>query len=209
MIKKERDMIEVAFANSLSKKVPFPALEYCVLLWSEYPFSFKLRRKRLSKLGDYRFDPRTKTHTVTINQDLNRYQFLMTYVHEVAHRVVHRSKSGQKPHGVEWKTKFKALMLPLLRPEVFPSDLLSVLAKHMKNPKASVAADPQLARAFAKYDESNGAFTLSEVPLKGEFNFRNRRFQKLEKKRTRSVCQDLGNGKRYLIPELAEVKLVD
>jgi predicted SprT family Zn-dependent metalloprotease len=188
------------------ERLPEKSLEYCLSLAEQYPFHFKVSKKRLSKLGDYRFDPRDKSHTVTVNRDLNSYQFLITYVHEVAHRVVHKPRSRQLPHGLEWKNKFKELILPLLNTNVFPDDVLRVLAKHMKNPKASTSADHKLVKVLALYDPTQtSTFTLDRVPLQGEFKLRNRSFKKLEIKRTRSLCLDLKNGKRYLIPEIAEV----
>ena len=65
--------------NTLGEKLPESAVEYCIGLWEQYPFEFKLRKRRVTKLGDYRFDPKQNTHTVTVNSDLNSYQFLITY----------------------------------------------------------------------------------------------------------------------------------
>jgi predicted protein tyrosine phosphatase len=190
----------------LDKHLPENAVDYCHQLWQQYPFHFKLSKKRSSKLGDYRYDPRDQSHTVTVNADLNPYQFLITYVHEVAHRVAHKHRSRQKPHGPEWKSKFRELMLPVLRPEIFPDELLRTLARHMRNPKASTAGDPALVKVLAGYDEGSEAiFTLGDLPLGEEFLFRKRAFRKLEKKRTRSVCLDLVNNKKYLIPEMAAI----
>lgn len=191
----------------LSSHVPASAVDYCHELWQQYPFQFKLRKSRVSKLGDYRYDPRDSSHTITVNADLNTYQFLITYVHEVAHRVVHKHRSAQKPHGPEWKNKFRELMLPVLHPEAFPDDVLRALAGHMRNPKASTSGDPNLVKVLAKYDEGAvDTFTLEDVPIGDEFTFRKRSFRKLELKRTRAVCLDLKNRKKYLIPEMAEVE---
>lgn len=147
---------------------------------------------------------------VTVNSDLNAYQFLITYVHEVAHRVVHRTRLGQKPHGIEWKSCFQKLMLPLLRPEVFPDDILRILAKHMKNPKASSSADFKLLQVLSKYDEVKlSGPTLKEIQLDQEFKFRKRAFRKLQEKRTRALCLELHSQRRYLIPMMAEVEVLD
>ena len=199
-------MSKEVLRNLLSTKVPPQAVDYCVNLWLEHPFHFKLTRSRASKLGDYRYDPRNGSHQVTVNHDLNQYQFLITYVHEVAHRVAHRPRTRLKPHGPHWKNTFRELMLPVLTPQVFPDDLLRLVALHMRNPKASTAGDPALVRALAQYDPDRAVGpTLADLALGDEFTFRNRKFRKLEKKRTRSVCLDLSNERRYLIPELAEV----
>lgn len=190
----------------LQNRIPSESLEYCVALWNETPFRFRLAKSRSSKLGDYRFHPKSGTHTVTVNADLNPYQFLITYIHEVAHRRVHNHHSRQKPHGVEWKRMFRQLMLPVLHPEVFPEDVLRALARHMKNPKASTSADPLLLNVLSKHDSDQGArLTLRDIGLEETFVFRKRSFQKLQEKRTRALCLDLSNRKRYLIPMVAEV----
>ncbi len=95
----------------------------------------------------------------------------------------------------------------MLRPEVFPEGILRPLARHMKNPKASAAADIRLVNALRKYDETPAGLTLAQLSLNEEFSFRNRDFRKLEVKRTRALCLDLKNQKRYLIPLLVEVEL--
>ncbi len=191
----------------LRGKVPEESLGYCIQLWDQAPFQFKLSKSRSSKLGDYRYDPRNGSHTVTVNADLNPYQFLITYIHEVAHRRVHQPRSGMKPHGPVWKQTFQHLMLPVLRPEIFPEDILRVLARHMKNPKASTAADPKLLNVLSAYNtQKQLGPTLKELQLNEEFVFRKRAFRKLQEKRTRAVCLDLKNQKRYLIPMVVEVE---
>tara|TARA_R110001599_G_scaffold319121_3_gene528916 strand:+ start:2240 stop:2938 length:699 start_codon:yes stop_codon:yes gene_type:complete len=195
--------------SKLEGKVPEAAIEYCIKLWELYPFQFRLSRKRLSKLGDYRYDPREQSHTVTVNVDLNAYQFLITYIHEVAHRVVHKPRSRQLPHGVQWKNKFQELMLPMLNPSIFPDDVLRVLAKHMKNPKASTAADPKLVIVLAQYDANAVPKPILEsVAIGEEFFLRKRKFRKLEVKRTRALCLDLANNRRYLVSQIAEINPV-
>jgi hypothetical protein len=185
----------------LSEKLPESAVDYCTQLCVDYPFDFILRKQRVTKLGDYRYDPIGRNHTITVNENLNKYQFLITYVHEVAHRAVHQHRNVQKPHGIIWKQKFQSLMLPLLRPDIFPDDVLRILARHMKSPKASVGGDPKLAKVLSTYDENSAdELRLDDIKVGEEFSFRNRAFRKLEVKRTRAVCLDIQNGKRYFIP---------
>ena len=80
----------------------------------------------------------------------------------------------------------------------------------MKNPKASSSADPRLILALSQYDLSQDTGpTLKEIDLDREFRFRKRTFRKLQEKRTRAVCLELNTQRRYLIPMMAEVKLID
>ena len=194
----------------LINRVPAQAVDYCVALHDETPFNFKLSPNRISKLGDYRYNSRTGTHAITVNVGLNPYRFLITYVHEVAHRRAYHTAGRQKPHGPAWKKMFQQLMLPLLRPEIFPNEILRVLARHMKNPRAGTSADALLLETLAKYDPmEEEKLTLRALRKQDIFTFRNRNFQKLDEKRTRAVCLDLNNRKRYLIPMVVKITKVN
>ena len=191
------------------KYLPAAAAEYGHQLWQAHGFHFKVSRKRSSKLGDWRFDPVTKRHTITVNHDLNPYAFLVTYVHEVAHLLtwkLHGRKAS--PHGKEWKNSFRELMLPILTAEVFPAKLLELLQAHMQNPKASTVADHALSKALKVYNLHESGDYLSDIAEGGEFVFRGLRYKKEQRRRTRSLCTELSSGKRYLISELAEVEAV-
>ncbi len=187
-------------------KVPDQALDYCVGLWDESPFDFRLSKQRSSKLGDFRYDPRDGSHRVTVNADLNPYQFLITYVHEVAHRRVHDPKRRLKPHGPHWKSEFKRLLLPVMNDQVFPDEVLRPLAKHMKNPKASTANDHNLYRAISDFDQIPKQLRIMDLSIGAKFSFKKRAFELLEKKRTRALCLDLKDGKKYLIPMIAPIQ---
>lgn len=190
----------------LQGRLPDAALEYCIGLQSENPFLFRLAKDRKSKLGDFRFDPRDQSLKVTVNSNLNPYQFLITYVHEVAHRYAFNPKRRLKPHGIEWKMQFQKLMLPLLNSDVFPDNVLRVLAKHMKNPKASTAADPKLVEVLGRYSENESqGLTLKQLDEGTIFNFRGKEYLKLKEKRTRALCEEVVTGRRYLIPMVITV----
>jgi hypothetical protein len=170
----------------------------------------KIKNERKTKHGDYRQLPNGK-HQITINSNLNRYRFLITLIHEIAHFESY-NKFGRfiKPHGKEWKMTFQHLMLPLLRPNVFPLELLPLLAKHFKNPKASSDTDAQLALALKQFDERNDMTYVFEVPLKQTFKLYNGRvFIRGEKRRKRYECVEVNSGKLYLFNPNAEVELVE
>lgn len=169
----------------------------------------KIKSERKTKHGDYRPLPNGK-HQITINSNLNKFRFLITLIHEVAHFEAFQ-KYGRfiKPHGIEWKRTFQHLMLPFLNPEIFPSDLLPLLAKHFKNPKASSDTDTQLALALKQFDEPNDKTLIFEVPLGHAFRLYNGKVFKMIKKRVkRYECVELKTGKLYLFNPNAEVELI-
>ena len=193
----------------LQRFFPAAAVDYCFEIWTEHSFAFKIKRKRLTKLGDYKYDPRTGRHTITVNNDLNPYSFLVTYIHEVAHLVTFKKyKRSVPPHGKEWKHAFKQLMQPLLSSKVFPPGLLAQVIQYMKDPKASSCNDHGLAMALAQYDK-NRPIVLQEIETGSLFRLGKRTFKKEELKRTRYVCLEVKSGKRYLVSRSAPVDKVD
>lgn len=194
----------------LSSKVPHSSLEYCVGLWQKKKFNFTITRERKSKLGDFRWRRNQALQTITINGNLNPYQFLLTYIHEVAHLFTFiRFGLDIPPHGQEWKEEFRALMSPLLRKEVFPQDLLIPLSRHMKNPKATSAGDLFLTKELSKYNQNMSGIEksfLSDLKPESIFELNGRRFKKKETRRTRVLCEEIPSGKRYLISQLAQVE---
>lgn len=193
----------------LREYVPAGSLAYCVLLWEKHPFEFKITRKRVSKLGDYRFHKNSKTHVITVNGDLHPYPFLITYIHEIAHLVVQMQFGNRmQPHGLQWKTTFQQLMHPLLNDEIFTWDILIPLKRHMANPKAASYSDHNLSLALRRYDRlppDESKIMLHSLKEGVRFTFNRRSFEIIQHKRSRVLCKDLGNNKRYLISKMADV----
>jgi hypothetical protein len=131
-------------------------------------------------------------------------------IHEIAHFETYKSYGKKiKPHGPEWKSVFKQLMLGFLRPEVFPSDVLPLLASHFKKPKASSDSDSVLALKLKQYDPPNGKIFIFEVPFGSTFKLHNGKlFRKGSKRRTRFEGTELTTGRLYVFNPNAEVMLV-
>jgi len=185
----------------LAQRVPHGALKYCTALWEELPFSFKIRKSRLSKVGD--FTCRSgQSPQITINGDLHPFLFLMTYVHEVAHLRVHKMLGFKaEAHGQDWKKAFQNLMAPLLTPEIFPEPLLTGLRKHMASPKASSFADAELTHLFRSQNErEKSAVLLSQIPEGSIFHLHGRWFKKGKLRRTRVLCHEVKTRRQYLVP---------
>lgn len=204
------EILEHKILQAFKLHVPEPAVNYCFNLWKQNKFTFKIRKPRLSKAGDYTYIPTKKLHVITINSNLNPYNFLITYIHEVAHLVAFE-KYGRKimPHGKEWKLTFIDLMQPVLNTLIFPDDVLRVALQHFKSPKASTSGDPQLVRVLSRYNSNmqlKNYMILEDIPPGSTFTFRSKRYRKLEKRRTRIVCADAQTGKKYLISKAAMVE---
>ncbi len=187
--------------------VPLPSVDYCHQLWEKLGFDFKIKRARQTKFGDYRHDFRTSKHTITINNDLNQYAFLVTYLHEVAHLVTFNEYKGRvSPHGIEWKNNFVKVVQPILNERTFPTNVLLALNNYFKNPKASSCSDPILYNVLKRFDKPTGKVLLSSLKIGDHFYFNKKEFKKLESKRTRCVCLEVGSNRKYLISEIADVE---
>ena len=138
----------------LTKHCPSEAVAYCYQLWRTYPFHFKLSKARKGKYGDYKFVANSKqTHQISVNENLNPYSFLLTYIHEVAHLLTFQQyRKKISPHGKEWKRNFQLLMTPLLTEKVFPASILEPLCLYMTNPKATSCPDASLMKALHVQD---------------------------------------------------------
>ena len=76
---------------------------------------FILSKPRKTKLGDYRAIPNESLFIVTVNNNLNPVQFLITVLHELAHHFTWmKHKSIAKPHGKEWKQEYQRVFIPVL-----------------------------------------------------------------------------------------------
>ncbi|MBL4657760.1 MAG: SprT-like domain-containing protein [Flavobacteriales bacterium] len=183
--------------------------EAIVNQWLDKPYvELKIAKNRSSKLGDYRPLDRGTRHLISVNGSLNKYSFLLTLVHEIAH--MHnfiRRRGSVKPHGEEWKEEFRFLMSSFEMDAVFPEDLVSSLQNYLKNPKASSSSDLQLSLALRNYDLADDRLVvLSDLKLNSPFSTRNgRKFIKGPKQRKRYKCKEIGSGRLYLFNPISEV----
>lgn len=196
--------------ETLKKYLPERAVAPCLQLIQETGVHLKIVNHRLTRHGDYRRLP-NGLHQITVNATLNRYRFLITLVHEIAHLVAFEKYGRRiKPHGLEWKRTFQYLMLPFIRPEIFPSQILPILAKHFKNPKASSDTDARLSLALKQFDVGHTDKTyIFQLPLGSIFRIYNGKlFKKGNKRIKRYECVEIGTGKVYLFQPNAEVELI-
>lgn len=167
-----------------------------------------ITRNRKTKAGDYRHPFANQGHRISVNGTLNQFAFLITFVHEMAH-LTNWERHGRKvnPHGKEWKMAFQEEMLPFLREDVFPDDILTQLRIHMKSPKSATVRDLELMRLLKSYDDPSGKVLLEDVPENEEFQLGSKRFIKGVKLRKRFRCELVGTGRIYLVSAIAEVEL--
>lgn len=193
----------------LAPYVPEHALDTVFELIKLYGVNLRIVNERITRHGDYRRDE-TGLHRITVNASLNKYRFLITLIHEIAHLAAFEKYGrGIKPHGDEWKSTFQKLMVPFIRPEIFPNQLLPLLARHFRNPKASSDTDAALSLALKQFDERSEKNYIFELPYGSHFRIHNGKiFQKGAQRVKRFECLEVGTGRLYLFNPNAEVELL-
>ena len=193
----------------LGKYIPQASIASVFQLISAHNIHLKIVNERVTRHGDYR-KMSNGQHQITVNSNLNNFRFLITLIHEIAHLIAFKKYGNAiKPHGIEWKRTFQQLMLPYLRPEIFPNNLLPFLAIHFKNPKASSDTDTNLSLALKEYDAPNDKNYVFEIPLGSRFRIYNGKiFKRGQRRVKRFECIEITTGKVYLFNPNAEVELL-
>ncbi len=199
--------------------IPENSAGYILAWFQTNPVHLRVTKSRSSKFGDYRAPDKHVPARISVNHNLNKYDFLITLVHEMAHHEVWiesitpvsgigilKRKRRFAPHGKEWKNHYRLLMSPLLSASVFPPDLIHHLEKEMENLRSSSRANENLVIALKKYDEPDGSVFIESLPFDAIFTLpAGRTFRKQQKLRKRYRCICLDNGRIYLFSPLARV----
>lgn len=201
-------MTGTTLSHILSEHVPEASCKYCNELWQKFQFDFKLRKSRVTKVGDFTCYP-GKVPIITVNHDLDPYLFLITYIHEVAHLEVHLKYGTRiESHGKEWKLAFQQMMVPVLNEETFPKELLTGLRKHLRNPKASTFSDAKFTKLLRAHDaKQKHVVLLSDLSEGSVFGYHGKWFKKGKLRRTRVECRELKTRNTYLVPADAPISV--
>ena len=198
--------------ETVRKHLPPRAWKYVLDLLQEHPVLVRVVPHRATKLGDYR-PPRLGDcwHRITVNEDLNMYAFLVTLLHELAHlRVTAIHATGtkkHKPHGVEWKKEFAAVVGPVIEESMVPRDLCVSLAATLQRPRAATCSDRLLTLALSQYDHGvDQCLYVEQLEVGACFQLQNgRQFILGDRVRSRYRCIELASGIEFRIHYLARV----
>lgn len=198
--------------HQLRTYLPEGSFEDVLYYLQHYKVHLTITRERQSVLGDYRNSFADKNHRISVNGNLNKYAFLITLLHELAHLFTYeRFGHRVQAHGAEWKNEFSKVLAQFLLKKVFPPDIDKALLKTLQNPAASSCADVSLLRVLHRYDEKKEGIVLVEALRDGKlFKIKGGKiFKRVEMIRKRIKCIEVSTGKVYLFSPVYEVEIVE
>lgn len=194
----------------LNHYLPVTASKMILELLHQHRVHLTITKTRKSILGDYRHATDKENHRISVNGNLNKYAFLITLIHELAHLVTFKKYGNRvNSHGAEWKGIYKSLLEQFMNVTIFPKDILLALSKSINDLPASSCSDINLTRSLKKYDEAGNTILVEEVREGTQFKTADGRiFRRGKQNRKRIECMELPSGKMYLFSPVYEVEKI-
>ena len=199
-----------AHISQLQDYLPPNTYDAVLAYLQQHHVHLTVARERVSILGDYRHRTHGQNHRISVNGNLNKYAFLITLLHELAHLLTFE-KFGNRvaAHGKEWKQVFGQLLASFIQHDVFPPDIKTSLLKSLHDPAASSCSDEALLRTLKNYDVKSSRLVFVEsLPPGSLFKTHDGKiFRKGEKIRKRFRCEEVKTKRIYLFSPVYEVEL--
>lgn len=199
--------------KEVRKYFPSEALAYVNFYFTTCRFHFKVTRPRLSKKGDFKyFKTKDRLPAITVNGNLCAYDFLLVFIHELAHYMIYRHDdiNRVKAHGPEWKRMYKNLLSNLLEQVPLPQDIALAFRNYSNHITSSTIMDAELEKVLDRYrDKPENVFYLKDLEVGEKFVCRNEIFRVESFARTRARCVMEKNSRRYLISGMMNVTKID
>ena len=200
-----------AHISALQDFLPPNTYEPVLSYLQQYRVHLTVARERKSILGDYRHRTHRHNHRISVNGNLNKYAFLITLLHELAHLLTFE-KFGNRiaPHGKELKSVFGQLLARFIEHNVFPDDIRRSLLQSLHDPAASSCSDEALLRVLKTYDEKETHLVFVEsIPEGSLFKTHDGKiFRRGERIRKRYKCEEIKTKRIYLFSPVYEAEML-
>ena len=198
--------------QALATFLPEGSFEQVLQYIQQYKVHLTVTRARKTVLGDYRHATHGKNHRISINGNLNKYEFLITLLHELAHLLTFEQFGHRvDPHGREWKSLYSNLLVHFVQLKLFPPDIEAALRTSIMNPAATANGETELLLVLRRYNpnQKSGYQPLESLPAGTLFQTEGGRiFRKGEKRRKRYMCVEVKTGHFYTFSPISEVKMI-
>lgn len=199
--------------QALAAYLPEGSFEDTVQYINHYKVYLTVTRKRQSILGDYRHAAIGKNHRISVNGNLNKYEFLITLLHEIAHLLTFEQYGNRvESHGKEWKQHYSNLLQLYLQKNIFPPDISKALYQTVNNPAATANGETELLKVLRNYNtiKKEGYTIVEHLPIGSLFKTdKGQVFKKGLKRRKRFECLEISTNKLYSFSGIAEVKIIE
>lgn len=192
----------------LRKYLPDGSFERVVYYLNFYKIHFTITLKRHTVLGDYRHPVPGGNHRISVNGDLNQYEFLITFLHELAHLITFEKFGARvQPHGREWKQQYGLLLQEFIAFSIFPDEVQLAILKTIPDPAATANGETMLLSVLRKYNTAKQQmYTVEQIPMGAYFKTQKGQiFKKVALRRTRFLCTEYQSGAAYSFSPLTEV----
>lgn len=197
------------FLSIAKEYFPSEALDFAWFYFEQNGFTFTVTNSRKTKKGDFKyFRDKNKQPGISINGDLCSYDFLIVFVHELAHYMVYRHGNifKMQAHGKEWRCFFRKLLENLIATVDLPKDIKEAFQNHSLNIKSSTVSDQQLETVLDRYRKKpEGVVYLKELSVGDYFICRGKLFKIDTFARTRVRCTLAESNRKYLISSMMYV----
>lgn len=200
-----------AHISTLQDFLPPDTYDAVLAYLQHYHVHLTVARDRKSILGDYRHRTHGKNHRISVNGNLNKFAFLITLIHELAHLLTFEQFGNRvASHGKEWKKIFGQLLAVFIEHNVFPEDIKKTLKQSLHNPAASSCADEELLRTLRNYDEQQSHLVFVETLSEGALfkTHDGKVFRMGQRIRKRFRCEEVKTKRIYLFSPVYEVEPV-
>jgi hypothetical protein len=198
--------------HQLSGYLPAGSFEPVVAYLHQYKVHLTVTKQRKSVLGDYRHAGWGGNHRISVNGNLNKYEFLITLLHELAHMLtyeVYRNKV--EAHGKEWKSTYSKLLIGFVQLKVFTPEIEKALQKSIANPAATANGETELLLVLRKYNEAikEDHTTVSQLLEGSLFQTENGKiFKRGPVRRKRIDCEEISTKLHYIFSPITVVKVL-
>lgn len=198
--------------EALRQFLPDGSFDPVVQLIHHYKIHLTVTKARKSVLGDYRHPFMGANHKISVNGNLNQYEFLITLLHELAHLLCYEQyKNRVEAHGQEWKGIYGNLLAQFIQMDLFPTDIKNCLLKTLKNPAATANGETKLLLVLRKHNavQKEGVQLVAHLQEGTLFEaMKGKVFKRGKKRRIRIECIEVATGHVYSFSALTEVKVI-